>query len=60
MEKLRVRPSNIFKVKLGKGVVGLPVACCQDLVQGDATLKGLEAAKALTSCALTWCKVRAS
>ena len=40
MKKLRVRPSNIFKIELGKGVVGLPMACCQDLVQRNATLKG--------------------
>ena len=39
MKTLRVRPSNIFKIVLGKGVVGLPVACCQDLVQRNATLK---------------------
>ena len=40
MKKLRVCPSNIFKIVLGTGAVGLPVACCQDLVQRNATLKG--------------------
>ena len=40
IKKLRVRPSNILKIVLGKGVVGLPVTCQHDLVQGNATLKG--------------------
>ena len=45
MKKLRVRPSNILKIVLGKGVVGLPVACCQDLVQRNATLESFGSRK---------------